>query len=82
MSTWEENNNVCANDSWEFFFSGISDSIIIMKSSYKQLKFERLRFAPYYVYIKIDWEKIHLEQVTTHLLLSLKTRRLPQFLHW
>lgn len=20
MSIWEENNNVCANDSWEFFF--------------------------------------------------------------
>lgn len=63
------------------FFWGISDSIINMKRSYKQLKFGRFRFYPHYVYIKIDGEKIHLEQVTTNLLLSLRTSRLPQFLH-
>lgn len=63
------------------FFRAISDSIINMKSSYKQLKFGRLRFCPRYTYIKIDGEKIHLEQVTTNLLLSLRTSRLPQFLH-
>lgn len=63
------------------FFWGISDSIINMKSPYKLLKFGRLRFSAHYVYIKIDGEKIHLEQVTTNLLLSLRTSRLPQFLH-
>lgn len=63
------------------FFWGISDFIINMKSSYQQLKFGRLRYSPHYVYIKIDGEKIHLEQVTTNLLLSLRTSRLPQFLH-
>lgn len=63
------------------FFWAISDSIINMKSSYKQLKFGRLKFCPHYMYIKIDGEKIHLEQVTTNLLLSLRTRRLPQFLY-
>lgn len=80
MSIWEENTSApmtLENSFWE-----ISDSITNIKSSREQLEFERFRFVPRYVYIKINWEKMHLEQVTTNLPLSLKTSRLLQFLHW